>query len=336
MRCFDLESGIRTPGMRVGVRVGRGKGRRALVVAVALLLPAAEPVPESAFTDELARVDRALKENPSHVPSQALQACLHRRNDAVRLYRLGHVERAERRLKYCTQTLKTAALAPARVAAEEVLPSMAEIQARAAREVELALTLTPDTGKGLEIYRTCAKCHTPEGWGLASGLVPQIAGQHRKVVIKQLSDIRAGNRDNVLMVPYSSVESMGGTQAVADVAGYIDTLEMSIGTGKGSGKDLELGARLYAEHCVRCHGKDGEGNDDAFVPRIQSQHYEYLLRQFEWIRDGKRRNANPEMVAQIRGFGARETSAVLDYVSRLEPPEELRAPPGWHNPDFAE
>jgi hypothetical protein len=28
------------------------------------------------------------------------------------------------------------------------------------------------------------------------------------------------------------------------------------------------------------------------------------------------------------------TDAILDYVSRLQPPEELQAPPGWSNPDF--
>jgi hypothetical protein len=42
------------------------------------------------------------------------------------------------------------------------------------------------------------------------------------------------------------------------------------------------------------------------------------------------------MVTQIQGFDARQTHAVLDYVSRLEPPRELQAPPGWRNPDFVE
>ena len=80
----------------------------------------------------------------------------------------------------------------------------------------------------------------------------------------------------------------------------------------------------------------GEGNKDGFVPRIHAQHYKYLVRQFEWIRDGKRRNANLEMVAQVQRFEERETHAVLDYVSRLEPPAALQAPPGWKNPDFAD
>jgi cytochrome c553 len=99
---------------------------------------------------------------------------------------------------------------------------------------------------------------------------------------------------------------------------------------------LKLGERLYAENCARCHGAEGQGDGEAFVPRIQAQHYQYLVRQFEWIRDGKRRNANPEMVEQIQGFGARETHAVLDYVSRLEPAAPLQAPAGWKNPDFAD
>jgi cytochrome c553 len=120
------------------------------------------------------------------------------------------------------------------------------------------------------------------------------------------------------------------------VAAYIDTLEISVDTGKGPGDDLEFGKNVYQENCASCHGGSGEGDNERFIPRIHAQHYRYLVRQFEWIRDGKRRNANAEMAEQIKGFGDRETHAVLDYVSRLDPPAELQAPPGWENPDFAD
>ncbi|NND68469.1 MAG: cytochrome C, partial [Halioglobus sp.] len=75
-------------------------------------------------------------------------------------------------------------------------------------------------------------------------------------------------------------------------------------------------------------------NDD-LTPRLQAQHYKYLLRQFDAIRSGKRLNADPKMVKQIRGFSDKEVEAVLDYTSRLMPPEILRAKAGWRNPDFA-
>jgi cytochrome c553 len=204
----------------------------------------------------------------------------------------------------------------------------------AAAERERALSLRADVANGLRIYRICADCHQPEGWGLPDGSYPQLAGQHRTVIIKELADIRAGNRDNPAMLPHVSLERIGDAQAVADVAGYIDTLEISVATGKGSGEDLELGGRLYAEHCARCHGPEGEGDGPRAIPRIQSQHYEYLLRQFRWIKAGERRNADPEMVARIRGFSDRDARAVLDYVSRLEPAPEFQAPPDWRNPDF--
>ena len=60
----------------------------------------------------------------------------------------------------------------------------------------------------------------------------------------------------------------------------------------------------------------------------------YLVRQFKWIKEGKRRNANPDMVKQVQNFSEDDIEAVLDYTSRLKPPPEMVAPEGWKNPDF--
>ncbi len=312
----------------------RGRILVAAATAIAALCTAAHPALASAdFPEMLKRVDYGLQKNPSRVSQFALESCRKRRDFAVRLYEAREIERAERSLHFCFDLLKISEKPKATPKAAG--PSMEEVQAEAAREIEEALKLTPNVKNGLEIYRGCARCHKPEGWGLANGTVPQLAGQHRTVVIKQLADIRAGHRDNPMMLPYASVEAIGGAQAVADVAGYIDTLEINVDNGKGPGTDLELGERLYRENCARCHGAQGEGDEDRYVPRLQAQHFRYLVRQFRWIQEGKRRNSHAEMVAQIQSFGEREADAVLDYVSRLEPPAELQAPPDWRNPDFA-
>ncbi len=201
-------------------------------------------------------------------------------------------------------------------------------------EQEEALTLKPDLENGLEVYEVCAACHMPEGWGMEDGTFPQLAGQHKNVLIKQLADIRALNRDNPTMYPFALPKSIGGAQAIADVAAYIAKLPMNPQPGVGPGTDLALGEKLYKENCVRCHAENGEGIDEKYYPRIQGQHYKYLVRQFEWIRDGKRRNANPDMVKQIQGFSDKDMQAVMDYVSRLKPPDKILAPVGWENPDF--
>ena len=210
-----------------------------------------------------------------------------------------------------------------------------EDQQAAKTEVEAALQLTPNLENGKKVYKLCVLCHRREGWGSTNGTYPQIAGQLPSVVIKQLADIRAGNRDNPNMIPFTSPKRLGGVQEIADVSAYISNLLMNPKNGLGSGNDLAHGEQLYKENCTKCHGANGEGNPEDHVPLIQGQHYMYLKRQFDWILSGKRRNADPQMAKQIEGFNIRDVSAVLDYVSRLRPPEEKLAEPGWRNPDFS-
>jgi cytochrome c553 len=184
-----------------------------------------------------------------------------------------------------------------------------------------AMQVTPDYERGRAIYETCAVCHMPEGWGTPNGAYPQIAGQHRSVVIKQLADIRANNRDNPSMYPFAIPDVLGGTQSIADVAHYIEGLKMTASTGKGEGTDLLYGETLYQQHCTQCHGVRGEGNFDHAYPIVHSQHYHYLLRQMIWLQNGKRRNVNRGMMEAIKGFGTREFKAVSDYISRMPPVE---------------
>ncbi len=202
-----------------------------------------------------------------------------------------------------------------------------------------AMHLKPDHENGIEVFEVCAGCHLTEGWGQKDGTFPQLAGQHQSVLIKQLADIRSKNRDNPTMYPFALPESIGGTQAMADVTAYIAKLPMNPDNGKGEWKkgtpEYEQGAKLFKDNCTKCHGDEGRGDAEKFYPRIQGQHYKYMLRQFQWIRDGKRRNANPDMVKQIKGFSDKDMEMVINYVSRIPVPKEELAPSkDWLNPDY--
>ena len=209
----------------------------------------------------------------------------------------------------------------------------ADDPALAAAELEKALDLEPNVENGRKVYVMCAICHQPEGWGTADGDYPQIAGQHRSVIIKQLADIRARNRDNPTMFPFTLLDHLS-LQQIADVSEYIARFPMNPDNGVGPGDDLEHGKRLHDEYCVDCHGDRGQGVAEDHIPLIQGQHFRYLVRQFEWIRDGKRRNADPEMVEQIESFAPQDISAIMDYVSRLRPPAARLAELEYRNPDF--
>jgi len=201
-------------------------------------------------------------------------------------------------------------------------------------ELTKAMSLEPNVENGKHVFKLCMACHQANGWGLEDGSFPQLSGQHRSVIIKQIADIRAGNRDNPQMYPISKESVMGGPQAISDVAAYIDTLPMDPAPGTGRGINEERAEKLFYRKCAECHGADGSGDAERFFPRIHGQHYEYLLRQIKWIRNGKRRNANPVMVKRVKKMKMEDLELLADYVSRLKPPSDLLAEPGWKNPDF--
>ena len=178
-------------------------------------------------------------------------------------------------------------------------------------------TTAPNIEAGKKTYELCATCHGVNGWGEKDGSFPVLAGQHASVIIKQLTDIRARNRENPTMFPFAGDDVLGGEQGMKDVAAYLSRLPSAPSHGVGSGDLVEEGKKLFSENCVACHGSVGQGDAQFFFPKIQGQHYAYLLRQLTWIRDGRRKNANPAMLALVKTLDDKQLSAIADYVSRL-------------------
>lgn len=194
-----------------------------------------------------------------------------------------------------------------------------------------ALHKKGDVKAGQEAYEICGACHLPSGAGRPDGTFPQLAGQHTTVVIKQMADIRAGLRDNPTMYPFA--QTLTDAQELADVAAYIEKLCIPVDHGKYEGVDAAMqvakGKELYEKQCLECHGKNGEGNKEKFYPVIAGQHYKYLLRQMTEIRDGHRRNANPDMVKIIKPYTNDQLIAISAYQSSMSMPGAMcKAKPG--------
>lgn len=226
------------------------------------------------------------------------------------------------------------ALAPAVVFAGPPAPHKGGIEekgyvwnAQEGEKIE-ALKLKGDAKRGKEAYEVCGACHLPSGSGRPDGTFPQLAGQHATVIIKQIADIREGLRDNPTMYPFAV--TLSDAQELADVSAYIQTLCIPREHGMGS-KDpaiLKHGEELYKKECTSCHGANGEGDAKKFYPVLAGQHYKYMLRQVTEIRDGKRRNANPDMVKIVKKYSDRDLDAVVTYMSTLTMPGTLCAEKG--------
>ncbi len=225
--------------------------------------------------------------------------------------------------------LLASSLAAAGVAGAQTAPRAKGIESKGyewnAMNVEKvdALNLIGNPKHGKVAYEVCAACHLPNGSGRPDGSFPQLAGQHETVLIKQIADIRAGRRDNPIMVPFAM--KISDAQELADVAAYLQTLPIPADNGKGPGTNLESGEQLYRRDCIRCHGEQGEGSEEKLYPVLAGQHYEYLLRQVRDIASGRRRNANPEMVKVVQDYKDDELQAVADYLSRLRWPARAGA-----------
>ncbi len=184
-----------------------------------------------------------------------------------------------------------------------------------------ALRAQGDPLRGEIAFEVCQGCHRARALGRIDGSYPRLAGQHATVLIKQMTDVRAGRRDNPRMYPFADKHVIG-PQDIADIATYLERLPVPPNNGKGDGTQLARGQSAYEQDCADCHGARGEGDAARFYPRVSGQHYLYLLRESIDIRDGARRNANPKMRRAIRGYTDEDVRAVSDYMSRfaLPPP----------------
>lgn len=201
---------------------------------------------------------------------------------------------------------------------------MNSIKAQTNTELTNLLSQLPDIEEGKKLFNICSKCHGIEGWGASDGEFPQLAGQHRSVIIKQLLDIRSGKRNNPVMRPIILGLSNGSDQAIIDVAAYIATLKMDPEPefGEADEEMLKTAKLTYVEKCASCHGVNGEGKAEKFYPLLQGQHYEYLLRQLKHIQSNERKNANHIMKKVISKMSHKELDHLADYISRMEPSED--------------
>ncbi len=197
-----------------------------------------------------------------------------------------------------------------------------------AEKINVELEFEPDVNNGRRVYELCASCHLPEGWGNKDGTYPQLAGQHKNVLIKQLVDIRTGKRENPLMYPFVQQRTIGGYQSLVDVVAYISTLPMNPDHAKGpwppDTAEYAKGRDIYSNECSACHLEQGGGANAGAVPRLHGQHYTYMLRQVDQARKGQRM-IDQAMLTIVNALDEKQIQLVMNYISYLDVPAQDQA-----------
>jgi cytochrome c553 len=176
-----------------------------------------------------------------------------------------------------------------------------------------------DPAKGGQLATACGACHTSDGSrGIPAN--PILQGQHPEYLVKQLTEFKAGKRQNAIMSGMAA--SIASEDDMKHIAAYFASKSAQPGFSKN--KDtVALGEQIYrggiaskqVPACAGCHSPNGAGIP-AQYPRIGGQHSDYAEAQLVAFRSGARANS-----AQMMGIAAKlsdlEIKAVADYVSGL-------------------
>ena len=202
--------------------------------------------------------------------------------------------------------------------------------------VALTLIIAPliaqaegDPQAGKSKTTVCAACHGADGNSPAPTF-PKLAGLGEKYLLKQLVDIKSGERQVPQM---TGMLANFDEQDLADIAAYYDAQERTLAGAKET--DLDLGERVYrggniqtgVPSCTGCHSPSGTGNDPAGYPALGGQYAGYIAAQLRAFRTAAHDPENPEgrandgEAAVMRGVAAnmnnREIDAVANFIAGL-------------------
>src|SRR5881396_2603261 len=96
-----------------------------------------------------------------------------------------------------------------------LLPALSFAAGTAQRELGEVLRSKADPVHGAQLFAQCMACHGSDGGGEVTGAVPRIAGQHYRVLVKQLVDFRYGKRWDFRMEGMADRHHLPGPKDIA-------------------------------------------------------------------------------------------------------------------------
>ena len=181
----------------------------------------------------------------------------------------------------------------------------------------LALLFDPVNAetKAKELTAVCTSCHGAEGVSLLPTF-PNLAGQGKQYLHKQLLDVRDGRRQIPSMM--GLLDNMSN-QDLLIIAEFYGGKKRQFGFAKS---DLvELGRSIYRSGiprkqiaaCASCHSPSGIGNGPARFPLLAGQWEEYTVAQLSAFQRGERKNDGDSKM--MRGIAKDLTYVEMEAVA---------------------
>ncbi|WP_281645314.1 c-type cytochrome [Parendozoicomonas sp. Alg238-R29] len=178
-----------------------------------------------------------------------------------------------------------------------------------------------DATAGKAKIAVCTACHGATGVSIAPNF-PSLAGQGEGYLIKQISDIKSGERKVVEMT--GMVDNLSD-QDIADISAFYASQAAPLGVARES--SVAVGEQLYRggdvekgiPACTACHAPTGKGNSLAKFPMLAGQHPAYLAKQLRDFREGDRVNDGDTRIMRdiAEKLSNKQVDALSSYISGL-------------------
>jgi len=171
--------------------------------------------------------------------------------------------------------------------------------------------------------QACVICHGKEGRATRDGYFPRIAGKPEGYLFNQLQNFREGRRHNRAM---NHLMQHMSDDYLRDIARYFAVLDLPypLAQAHGLSADQQRTARKLVYDgaperqipaCVSCHGADMAGRLPA-MPGLLTLPADYLIGQLGAWRNGQRKAASPDCMAEIaQRLTTEEVGAVSRWLS---------------------
>lgn len=148
----------------------------------------------------------------------------------------------------------------------------------------------------------CATCHGKAGIS-TNPMCPNLAGQHRSYLLKQLHDFKQAKTRNSSVM--SGIAATLSEEDMEKLTTFFSQQKLAEGTTPE--RYLKRGEQVYRggdldKHiaaCIACHGPKGTGNGQAGFPVLSGQRAEYIVQQLKAFKEGRRKNDLNGMMQDI-------------------------------------
>jgi cytochrome c553 len=158
----------------------------------------------------------------------------------------------------------------------------------------------------------CQACHGPNG-NSTIPLVPILAGQTARYLYLQLRDFQEGRRHDPQMDLIAATLSR---QDLFDLTAFFAAQKPLPTAFTPDPEKAARGEKKAAETlCTMCHLKGFLGQNE--IPRVASQHYEYIVKQLRDFKTGKRTNDAGNMASVSKTLSDADIDDLGHYLAGL-------------------